>query len=84
MEKHYIDYFNTIFYQSEDVEQLELYLKNLRKITTDGLKFKSPDLKVKYGWLKNKYNRMIKELGSGTSPLLLNYDVISLYSKLQL
>lgn len=61
-EKYYIDYFSAIVKSYDDVSQISKHLESLKKIILDGLKFKSPDLKVKYGWMKNKYNKMVDEL----------------------
>lgn len=56
-DKLYFDYFSkAAYYFTED--ELKQYYGTLRKIIIDGNKFKSPSIKVKYGWMKNKYNQL--------------------------
>ena len=43
---------------------IQNYLFNLREIIIKGSRFTKPDLKVKYGWMKNKYNSLIEVLQS--------------------
>ncbi|MCL3782705.1 hypothetical protein EMN47_20150 [Prolixibacteraceae bacterium JC049] len=60
-DKFYIDYFTgtMMFYEGDDL--FKVY-KNLRRIITNGLRFKNPNLNIKYGWMKNKYNRLPESL----------------------
>jgi hypothetical protein len=60
--KWYLDYIVTPIVAYGDVEYLKDFLPSLRKIITDGLKFKSPDIKVKYGWLRYKFNNAINDM----------------------
>ena len=53
---YYIDYFTKALNQVDDM--WTVYVNDLMKIIKDGLKSKGPDLKVKYGWMKSKYNAM--------------------------
>lgn len=61
-DKYYIDYFPTDIGSYKYMTNIEIYLSNLRQIIIYGLRNQKPDLKVKYGWMKNKYNRMLIEL----------------------
>lgn len=60
-DKFYIDYFTgtMMFYEGEDL--VKVY-KSLRRIITNGLRFKNPNLNIKYGWMKNKYNKLPESL----------------------
>ena len=58
-EKYYIDYFASVVRNNNNSELIKNHIENLRTIIIFGLKHKSPDLKVKYGWMKNKYNVML-------------------------
>lgn len=63
-EKYYIDYFSKSVYDYEYVTNIQNYLTNLRTIIVNGSRFTKPDLKVKYGWMKNKYNVLLEILQS--------------------
>lgn len=45
-------------------EELVIYLLKLKNIIQHGLKFKNPSMRAKYGWMKNKFNRMLWKLQS--------------------
>ncbi|MCO4294314.1 hypothetical protein NF867_15740 [Solitalea sp. MAHUQ-68] len=62
--KYYIDYFTAAPRVIKDETELISYYKTLREIIINGRRFEQPDLKVKYGWLRMKYNKF---LGSVTS-----------------
>ena len=60
-EKFYIDYFYHVIHNyKDDPDILKSYLSQLRDVIIKGQRFSKPDLKVKYGWMKNKYNSMIE------------------------
>lgn len=63
-DKFYIDYFPKDIGNYKYITDIQSYLDNLRHIIINGLKFTKPDLKVKYGWMKNKYNNMLLILKS--------------------
>lgn len=63
-DKLYIDYIFRVKNIMNSEEYLYSHLPKLRKIITDGLRYKSPDIRVKFGWLKNKYNRTLIKLKS--------------------
>lgn len=69
-DKYYIDYFITPFKIKSNIQDKILYNENLRNIIIDGLKHEAPDLKVKYCWMKNKYNNLINSVNEST----LKYD----------
>lgn len=63
-EMYYIDYFSKVASEMDDNDQWIKYLKGLKKIIDNykDLTFSSPDIKVKIGWIINKYNKLISEL----------------------
>lgn len=58
-DKYYIDYFPKDIGNYKYVTDIQVYLANLRQIIINGSRFTKPDLKVKYGWMKNKYNNLL-------------------------
>ncbi|AKD03930.1 hypothetical protein PKOR_13495 [Pontibacter korlensis] len=60
-DKLYIDYFARAGYYFEE-EKLVSYYSTLRKQIINGLKYKSPRIKAKYSWMKNKFNNVPKAL----------------------
>lgn len=56
-DKFYIDFFTGTMMFYEDKELFNVY-KNLRKMIINGLRNKKPNINIKYGWMKNKYNRI--------------------------
>ena len=60
-DKFYINYFTgaMLFFEGEKLS--EIY-SSLRKDIINGLRFKSPSIKIKYGWMKNKFNKIPKLL----------------------
>jgi hypothetical protein len=56
-DKFYIDYFTGTMMFFQDDELFRVY-KNLRKMIINGLRFKNPNINIKYGWMKNKYNKL--------------------------
>ena len=61
-DKYYIDYFPLNIARFSNRINVQNYLENLRAIIIKGFKSSKPDLKVKYGWMKNKYNRLLRQL----------------------
>lgn len=61
-EKYYIDYFPHVLRKYTYVTNIQSYLSNLRTIIAKGSRFTTPDLKVKYGWMRNKYNSTLEIL----------------------
>lgn len=57
----YFDYISKAAYYFQD-EELLTYYKTLRQNIINGLKYKSPSIKAKYSWLKNKYNQIHSDL----------------------
>nr|WP_321453526.1 hypothetical protein [uncultured Carboxylicivirga sp.] len=60
-DKFYVDYFVGTMMFFRDEELFKVY-KNLRKMITDGLRYKNPNINIKYGWMKNKYNKLKESL----------------------
>lgn len=63
-EKFYINYFPNDIGSYRYSTNIQSYLANLRTIIINGSRFTKPDLKVKYGWMKNKYNTLLDTLKS--------------------
>lgn len=63
-DKYYIDYFPKDIYSYKYITHIQSYMINLRQIIILGLRTTKPDLKVKYGWMKNKYNSLLELLQS--------------------
>lgn len=63
-EKYFINYFSKKLFDYVYVTNVESYLTNLRTIIINGSKSTKPDIKIKYGWMKNKYNFLIESLKS--------------------
>lgn len=63
-EKYYIDYFPKDIGEYKYITNIQTYLVNLRQIIINGSKSTKPDIKVKYGWMKNKYNNLLLILQS--------------------
>lgn len=64
-DKVYLDYFaGPRHLMRGENEFIKIHLLNLRRQIIDGLRFKSPDIRIKYGWMKNKYNRAIDDIKS--------------------
>lgn len=61
-DKYYIDYFPKVLRDFKYVTNIQSYLSNLRTIIINGSRFTTPDLKVKYGWMRNKYNSTLEIL----------------------
>lgn len=56
-DKFYIDYFTGSMIFLKDEALFRVY-KNLRKLIINGLRYKNPNINIKYGWMKNKYNKL--------------------------
>lgn len=67
-EKYFIDYFISAVSNMDSLDTVKTHIENLRKIIVNGSKYNSPDLKVKYGWLKNKYNNLVDHFKKGDFP----------------
>jgi len=66
--KYYIDYFVAAQRVINDETKLIEYYKTLREIIINGRRFEQPDLKVKYGWLKMKYNHFLNNTKTSRHP----------------
>jgi len=58
-DKYYIDYFPKDIGNYKYITNIQTYLVNLRIVIINGLKSSKPDIRVKYGWMKNKYNNLL-------------------------
>lgn len=72
-EKYFVDYFYNARYQMTEDIFIPYYVDSLKRIITSGQNFKSPDLNVKYGWMKNKFNNMVDILKKKTKQLDDNF-----------
>jgi hypothetical protein len=72
--KYYLDYFSAAPRVIKDETEIISYYKTLREIIINGRRFEQPDLKVKYGWLRMKYNKFLDNLSQeNTNPRTFNY-----------
>jgi hypothetical protein len=59
----YLDYFNGVLadfnYRTLNINE---YLLNLRRIIINGRRSSKPDIRIKYDWMKNKFNAFLKQL----------------------
>ena len=84
-DKYYIDYFLAVVRKTNDFELIKSHIENLKFIILNGLKHKRPDLKVKYGWMKNKYNTMVdyfKKMGIADLKIVTNRELNNYLRKL--
>jgi len=84
-EKYYIDYFISVVRNKNEIQLIKNHIENLRLIIINGLKYKSPDLKVKYGWMKNKYNVMVdyfKKVSIADIKIISNKELYNYLTKL--
>lgn len=59
---YYIDYFGKSIHNFYDADSVSLYVDDLRKLIAPYLDIEDPDLKVKYGWVVNKFNKMLRKI----------------------
>ncbi len=58
---YYVDYFSSAQSELDDPEyDFPTYLEKLSEIIKNGIHSKKPDIKVKYNWLKQNYNNVVK------------------------
>lgn len=59
-EMYYIDYFESAQEELDDpLYDMPTYIDRLRSIIEPNVSSEKPDIKAKYGWMRNKYNKMI-------------------------
>ena len=84
---YYVDYFGKALENLDSAEDEPLYIENLRDIINPYINTDKPDLRVKYGWLINKFNRMINEIREQRSSkdfIEPDYDLDKYYKQLSL
>lgn len=59
--RYYLDFLNAARHVLTSTEELLEYFDIIRDIIVKGSRFQQPDLKVKYGYLKAKYNDFLKQ-----------------------
>lgn len=64
---YYLDYLGLKSLNELDDAEYEsyVYLLGIRELIVVGLKYKNPSLKIKYKWMKEKFNASIKEMKKG-------------------
>ena len=88
-EMYYIDYFSKAASEMDDDFQWIHYVKALKKLifSYGDLTFLPPDIKVKVGWLINKYNKLVTELKNRELILQLEeeglFDLVRFYKSLR-
>lgn len=61
----YIDYFKPLYGQFYDINyDYPEQLKRTKNIISNGLKVRSPDVRIKYLWMKKKYNGILKRINA--------------------
>lgn len=79
-DKLYIDFFAGALVKIHDETILD-YFNSLRRFITSGHNYTSPSIKVKYGWMKNKFNKFIDELPAIVDMYGIHYEHLSRLSK---
>lgn len=74
-DKLYIDYFTGALMLLHDASIID-YFTDLRKFIISGQRFVSPSIKIKYGWMKNKFNRFLDEFPSIQNDQNLNFEYL--------
>jgi hypothetical protein len=69
---YYIDYFLNPEPALINLTDLGPYIKSLRELIISGLNCDHPDIKIKYNWMKNKFNTMIKKWNGTLGQIFLN------------
>lgn len=66
----YVDYVSSVQEELDDPDYGYVsYLMQLANIITRGIESKKPDILVKYGWLKEKYNEVIRNIHGNITSL---------------
>jgi hypothetical protein len=81
-DKLYIDYFTGALTLIHDESILE-YFSILRKFVSGGHRYTTPNVKIKFGWMKNKFNKFLNELPSIQDEHNLNYDYLNKLAKVE-
>jgi len=71
--RYYLDFLNGARHVLTDKSHLKLYFVTMRDIIVQGSKSPNTDIKVKYGYLKIKYNRFLKMFAEPTVDLFESY-----------
>lgn len=80
---YFIDYFASAQSELDDPEyDFPIYLDKLGAIIKNGVGSKQPDIKVKYNWLKQNYNKVVKRCQSAFRPSESNDDLGNAYHSL--
>ncbi|MGA3118000.1 MAG: hypothetical protein ABSF90_26650 [Syntrophobacteraceae bacterium] len=70
---YYIDYFEKAFANLDYEYDIPLYVDNIRAIIIPFIHTTKPDLKVKYGWMVNKFNIMVNSIRKYEDPEMEAY-----------
>jgi hypothetical protein len=74
-EMFYIDYIEKGEFGSTLIGTTRInYITTLKQIIELGLEYSSPDLKVKYGWMQNKYNKVVDSWKKRAENSSLSHD----------
>jgi len=77
---YYIDYFEKSIHNFYDKEYVNLYINDLRKLIAPYLDTKDFDLKVKFGWLINKFNKMVRKIRKSMNYKFSNLSEIRFFN----
>jgi len=67
-DKIYFDYLLEVPWALSNIENILTYFRRVRRIIVEGLKSKNDNIKVKYEWLKSKFNECLLTFKSDSSP----------------
>lgn len=81
----YIDYFEYPFDKVTHVNDYIIYMKKLREIISiEGSKARSSDIKIKYGWMKIKFNNALKKYQAVFDKYSNDKDMFEEFSNIKL
>lgn len=86
-DNYYIDYFEYPLTKTGNLKEYIEYMEQLRMlIHTENGNAKTTDIKIKYGWMKNKFNDALKKTSKKDLNKLFgnhNSDLINLFNKIK-
>jgi hypothetical protein len=71
---YYIDYFLNPEPALINLTDLGPYIENLRDFIKSGLNIDHPDIRIKYNWMKNKFNAMVNKWKAPLGQIFLKCD----------
>jgi hypothetical protein len=81
---YYVDYFDVMGELDDPEYDYPYYLSKLRELIKKGLDNSNPNIKVKYQWMAQKYNRIIANIKKNLEEIELDPDIKELYYNLKI